>query len=70
MGFLPRLCVLVLLALVLVRPAAGQELRSETCAFPQTHDTAFGTNLFLGNFFWYANGDGAKGRPRTRGLSA
>ena len=62
MGSSLRLCVLVLLALVFVQPAAGQELKAETFSFPQTHDTAFGTNLFLGNFFWYAHGDGAKGR--------
>lgn len=60
MGSRLRLFLLVLLLVALSRPASAQV--AETFSFPQTHDTAFGANLFLGNFFWFADGDGVRGR--------
>ena len=52
--------LLALLALLAASPAAAQA--PETFNFPQNHDTVFGDNLFLGNFNWYAQGQGVKGR--------
>ena len=53
------LVVFALVAALLPSQAAAQ---AEVFNFPQNHDTVFGDNLFLGNFAWYANGHGARGR--------
>lgn len=60
------LVVLALLAALLPSEAAAQ---AETFSFPQNHDTVFGDNLFLGNFAWYANGHGARGRRTSTNIN-
>lgn len=63
----PRLflAVLVLLAAMIPSQAAAQ---AEVFNFPQNHDTVFGDGLFLGNFHWYADGQGARGRRTTSNI--
>lgn len=48
--------------LTLTGPALAQDIRSETFSFPQSHDTPFGANRFLGDFNWFADGHGVRGR--------
>jgi hypothetical protein len=62
----PYLSVLALAATLLATPAAAQA--PETYNFPQEHDSVFGDNLFLGNFKWYQQGQGAHGRRTASGF--
>jgi hypothetical protein len=66
----PRMivAVLVLLAALLPRHAAAQ---AENFNFPQNHDPTFGNQLGippLGNFDWWLEGHGVRGRRATTGV--
>jgi hypothetical protein len=60
--------VLALLAALVPSQAAAQ---AETFNFPQNHDTTFGDQLGippLGNFDWWLEGQGVRGRRQTTGI--
>ena len=73
MKFLRRnICALLLV--LLVSGTAAADTRAEVFAFPQVHDTAFGPQrppIPLGEFDWFAQGDGARGRRiSTNGIAS
>jgi hypothetical protein len=62
-----RLCLALVLVATLF-PALAAAQAPETFNFPQGHDQVFGDNLFLGNFNWYAQGHGVRGRRTAAGF--
>ncbi len=67
----PKRHLWVFMFVLLGAGTARAQVLSEVFAFPQGHDTTFGQNLFLGPFFWFAQGDGARGdRISTNGIAS
>jgi len=62
---------LFLAAFAVLAPASASARQAETFNFPQNHDTTFGPQLGippLGNFDWWLEGQGARGRRQATGI--